>query len=215
MRSTSRTITNPLEAFAISAICFGWSIYSSTQAVSAGFNSGAFTDANLLSIILMEIILGGIAFLILYLRRFAVSTLYPAPSLIGIIVGIAIYVAALGVVWVSTAPFVSSLGTQPIDSMVSNASVSLSTVIIMALTNGAYEEVFLLGFLLRGMRGYGLSVAMGVSLLVRVLYHLYQGPVGAISVLAFGFVLSLYYVRTGSLFPAVFAHILADIIPFL
>lgn len=215
MRSTLRTITNPLEAIAITVVCFGWSIYSSIQMVSAGFNGGAFTDANLQSLIVIEIILGGVALLILYVRGFAISTLYPAPSLSGVAVGIATYVVAVGAVWISTAPFASSQGAQPIDSMVAHASVSLSTVVPMALINGAYEEIFLLGFLLRGMRGYGLSVAMGVSLLVRVLYHLYQGPLGAISVLAFGLVLSLNYVRTGSLFTAVFAHVLADIIPFL
>lgn len=163
----------------------------------------------------MEMIYGCIALLILYVRGFAISTLYPAPSLTGIAAGIAIYVAALVAVWVFTAPFLASQGTQPIDGMVSNASVSLPSVILLALVNGAYEEIFLLGFLLRGMRGYGLSVALGVSLLVRVLYHLYQGPLGAISVLACGLVFSLYYVRTGSLFPVVFAHVLADIIPFL
>ncbi|NKI70834.1 CPBP family intramembrane metalloprotease [Collimonas pratensis] len=215
MRSTLRTTTSPLEAFSIAMICFGLAIYSSIQAVSAGFNSGAFTDANLYSIIVMELILGAIAFLVLYIRGFAISTLYPAPSLVGVAVGIATYVATLVAVWVLTAPFVSSQGAQPIDSMVSHASVSLSTVVLVALINGAYEEIFLLGFLLCGLRGYGLSIAMGVSLLVRVLYHLYQGPLGAISILAFGLVLSLNYVRTGSLFSAVFAHILADIIPFL
>ncbi|MEM4988334.1 CPBP family intramembrane glutamic endopeptidase [Collimonas sp. H4R21] len=215
MRSTPRTITSPLEAIAITMICFGWSIYSSTQMVSAGFSGGAFTDANLQSLMVMEIILGGIALLVLYVRGFAISTLYPAPSIAGIAVGIATYVVAVGAVWISTAPFASSQGAQPIDSMVAHASVSLSTVVPLALINGAYEEIFLLGFLLRGMRGYGLSIAMGVSLLVRVLYHLYQGPLGAISVFAFGLVLSLNYVRTGSLFSAVFAHVLADIIPFL
>ncbi|WP_052134430.1 CPBP family intramembrane glutamic endopeptidase [Collimonas arenae] len=215
MRSTLRTNTSPLEAFAISVICFGWAIYSSIQAVSAGFNGGAFTDANLMSTTVIEIIFGGIAFLILYVRGFAISTLYPTPSLTGIAVGIATYVVALGAVWIFTVPFTSSQGAQPIDSMVAQASVSLSTVVLSALINGAYEEIFLLGFLLRGMRGYGLSIAMGVSLLVRVLYHLYQGPLGAVSIFAFGLVLSLNYVRTGSLFSAVFAHVLTDIIPFL
>jgi membrane protease YdiL (CAAX protease family) len=58
-------------------------------------------------------------------------------------------------------------------------------------------------------------VAVGVSLLVRVLYHLYQGPLGAVYVGAFGLVLSLYYVASGKLFPVVLAHALWDIVPFL
>jgi membrane protease YdiL (CAAX protease family) len=48
-----------------------------------------------------------------------------------------------------------------------------------------------------------------------MLYHIYQGPVGALSVLVFGLVLSLFYLRTGRLFPVVVAHVIADVAPFL
>jgi membrane protease YdiL (CAAX protease family) len=90
----------------------------------------------------------------------------------------------------------------------------MPTLVAVSIVNGAFEEVFLLGFLLRGLRAYGLSVAIGSSLLIRMLYHVYQGPIGVLSVLGFGVVLSLYYIRGGSLFSVVFAHVLADIIPF-
>lgn len=88
-------------------------------------------------------------------------------------------------------------------------------IVPLAIVNGAYEEVFLLGFLMRGLRRFGASNAIGVSLLVRLLHHMYQGPLGALSVLVFGGVLSIFYWRKGQLFPAVFAHVLAHIVPFL
>lgn len=43
----------------------------------------------------------------------------------------------------------------------------------------------------------------------------YQGPLGAMYVGAFGLVLSVYLVASGKLFPVVFAHALWDVIPFL
>jgi len=166
------------------------------------------------NLIVMEIVFGSIALLALRLRGYAVATLYPSPTLRGLGMGVVLYAVCLGAAWLAVWPLGSGQPAQPIDQLMSDATVSLPAVVALALVNGAYEEVFLLGVLLRGLRGYGLSVAIGVSLLVRVLYHLYQGPLGAVSVLAFGLVLSLYYVRTSSLFPAVFAHVLADIIPF-
>ncbi|MFP8778340.1 CPBP family intramembrane glutamic endopeptidase [Hydrogenophaga sp. RWCD_12] len=169
----------------------------------------------MLGLIGMEVVFGALALLVLYLRGYSLSSLYPSPSLAGLGKGIGLYIASLIASWIAIAPFIASQPSQPIDALVSSASVSLSSVVAVALVNGAYEEIFLLGFLLKGLRGYGLSVALGVSLLVRVLYHLYQGPLGAVSILAFGLVLSLYYVKTNALFPAVFAHVLADIIPFL
>jgi membrane protease YdiL (CAAX protease family) len=204
-----RTTTTPVEAASVSAICFGWAIITSSQSVAAGFQSSSFTDSNMLGLIGMEVVFGAIALLLLYARG------YPSPSLAGLGLGVGLYIASLMTSWVAVAPFAASQPSQPIDALVSSASVSLSSVIAVALVNGAYEEVFLLGFLLRGLRGYGLSIALGVSLLVRVLYHLYQGPLGAVSVLAFGLVLSLYYIRSNALFPVVFAHVLADVIPFV
>jgi membrane protease YdiL (CAAX protease family) len=210
-----RTTTTPVEAASVSAICFGWAIITSSQSVAAGFQSSSFTDSNMLGLIGMEVVFGAIALLLLYARGYSVSNLYPSPSLAGLGLGVGLYIASLMTSWVAVAPFAASQPSQPIDALVSSASVSLSSVIAVALVNGAYEEVFLLGFLLRGLRGYGLSIALGVSLLVRVLYHLYQGPLGAVSVLAFGLVLSLYYIRSNALFPVVFAHVLADVIPFV
>jgi membrane protease YdiL (CAAX protease family) len=84
--------------------------------------------------------------------------------------------------------------------MMAHTSVTAVPVVATALVNGAFEEVFLLGFLARSLRGYGIALAIGISLLVRILYHSYQGPLGMLSVLLFGIVLSVYYMRTDDLF---------------
>jgi membrane protease YdiL (CAAX protease family) len=98
--------------------------------------------------------------------------------------------------------------------MVRQANISLPVLIIMAMVNGTFEEVFLLGFLQRGLRNYGPSVALGVTLLVRLMYHLYQGPIGAVWITGFGLVFGLFYLRFQALWPVVLAHILWDIVPF-
>ncbi|MDR0480081.1 MAG: CPBP family intramembrane metalloprotease [Burkholderiaceae bacterium] len=216
MAHIDRTTTTFGEAAAIIAICFGWPIMVSTLSVVRGFQNVAFTDAGFIGLMVMEAVFAAIALLILRVRKYSIFSLYPAPSLRGAGLAVLLFIAS----WLVSFVLVTFFATtgqpeQPISKMMETASVSLPTLVLTALVNGAYEEIFLLGFLLRGLRGYGLSVALGISLLVRVLYHLYQGPLGAVSVLGFGLVLSIYYIRTGSLFPAVFAHVLADIVPFI
>jgi membrane protease YdiL (CAAX protease family) len=100
--------------------------------------------------------------------------------------------------------------SEPIGEMVAGARISLAPLVAMSIVNGIYEEVFLLGYLQRALEGFGAAFAVGVSLLVRLLCHLYQGPSGALYVLGFGLVLSLYFLRTGKLWPVAFAHIFAD-----
>jgi membrane protease YdiL (CAAX protease family) len=124
-------------------------------------------------------------------------------------------VAAAGAAWLAIMPLNVESYSEPLERLMGGTPIGLPTLVLLGVVNGAYEEIFLLGFLLRGLRGYGLSLAIGVSLLVRVLYHLYQGPLGAVYVGVFGLVLSFSYVAIGRLFPAVFAHAVADIVPFI
>lgn len=215
MTQSQRTSTTPLEALLVTGMAFGLFIVSSVQAVSANFASAAFSDNSLLWIAGVELMLSAAAVTFLYLRGFAVATLMPAPTFKGTITGIGLFFAAWLIGQIVVAPFVGGQPQQPIEVMVNEARVSVPIVVTMAMVNGTFEEVFLLGFLLRGLRGYGLSVALGITLLVRVLCHLYQGPLGCLWVVGFGFTFAVCYMRSTQLWPPVFAHILWDIIPFL
>jgi len=95
------------------------------------------------------------------------------------------------------------------------SGLTVVTLIAFSVVDGSFEEMFLLGVLTRGLRGLGLGLAIGLPLLLRLLYHTYQGPLGALGVVAFGIAVTLMYVKTGRLWPSVYAHILADVIPML
>ncbi len=204
-----------MEAVAICFVCFGWFILISTESVASGFKDTEFSDASLVGSILYELFFALLALSILRARGYAVETLYPAPTMLGALWGMLLYAAGLSAAFALSSAFNPGEGPQPIETALANATSSLPIVVASAVVNGAYEEIFLLGFLQRGLQRYGVEIAVGASLLVRVLYHLYQGPLGAVWVLGFGIVMSLYYLRTGRLFPVVFAHVLADIVPFV
>jgi membrane protease YdiL (CAAX protease family) len=199
------------EATVVSAICFGLFILSSTEAVLAGFPEAKFSESSNSWSILIEVILASIALLYLRSRNFEINSLYPRPNLQGTFLGLGVFTATWLIGAIATAPFVTP--ERPMMTEFSFNGVSLTSIILFAMVNGAFEEIFLLGVLVRGLRGYGLSVAIGVPLLVRVLYHLYQGPLGAVWILAFGFTFTLVYLRTQQLWPLVLAHILWDIVP--
>jgi membrane protease YdiL (CAAX protease family) len=199
------------DAAVVSAICFGMFIFWSTQAVLSGFPEARLSDASNAWMILVEVVLAAAALLYLYARGFDIRSLYPIPNLRGTFLGLGIFVAAFLAGAIATAPLTGS--ERPLMTEFSYSGVSLISAVLVAMVNGTFEEAFLLGVLVRGLRGYGLSVAVGISLLVRVLYHLYQGPLGAVWVLAIGLTFSLFYVHGKQLWPLVFAHILWDIVP--
>jgi membrane protease YdiL (CAAX protease family) len=209
MRRTNLSIH---EAAVVSAICFGLFIVWSTQAVLSGFPEARYSDSGDAWMVLVEAVLAASALLYLRARNFDVWSLYPQPDLRGTLFGLGLFVAAWLAGVIATAPFMSPGGPSQVTEF-SFSGVSIASTVLFAMANGAFEEVFLLGVLVRGLRAYGLSIAIGVPLLVRLLYHLYQGPLGAVWVLAFGLTFTLFYIRNSRLWPAVFAHTLWDIVP--
>jgi len=203
----------PAEAVAVTVLCFGWFILISLSAVGADFPAGAgFSDSGLADTILVELVLGGLALAFLRFRGYAVRSLLPRPSLNGGAVGVLLFIAGMATWWVAAA-FVDTgeLQAQPIAEIMSNTRVSLTMALALSLVNGVYEETFLC-FLVDAFRGHGASVAIGVSTLVRLLYHVYQGPIGSLSIVLYGIVMSAFYWRARWLWPVAFAHVLADLV---
>jgi len=199
----------------VTTLCFGWFILGSIAAVVSGFPDEPFTDSALYGIIAAELIFGAAALGYLRLRHYDLAQLKPTPTVMGSLAGLVLFLAATIIAAAFEGLFMGGdASRQPIDQMVSDATLSLLPIVAVSVINGLYEETFLLGFLQRALEGHGAAFAIGASLLVRMSYHLYQGPAGAFSILGFGAVLSLYFLRTRKLWPVVFAHILADLLSF-
>ena len=201
------------EASAVTCICFGLFILWSLNAVLSGFPDATFSDARIAWSIGLEVTLAATALMYLRLRAFDIASLYPSPTVRDSLLGVVVFLAA----WLAGAAGIALLPEARQHQVIafSEAGASLAGIVLFAMVNGAFEEVFLLGVLTRGLRGFGLSMAIGLPMLARVLYHLYQGPMGVTWVTAVGLVLTLAYVATRRLWPSVLAHMLWDIVPLL
>jgi len=196
-------------------ICFGWFILGSIGAVASGFPTRAFDDSTFAAIILLEVILGLAAIGYLRFRGYDLFSFVPHVTGIGCLFGIGLYAITSLATW----PLYAVIGrvdlaAQPIEQMIAGASISLPWLLGVSVVNGFYEESFLVGYLLRELEVFGASLAVGVTVLIRVLYHLYQGPLGAIYIVVFGIVLAIYYLRTKQLWPVIFAHMFTDLAGF-
>lgn len=217
MTAAARRIeTTPAEAAIVTGICFGWAIWVSLASVFAGYrDGGGFSDGSMYAMVVIELACAAIAMLVLYLRRYDVASLVPEVTLRDTLLGLALMFVGNWLAWIVTEPFYAGHAEQPIERIMQATMVSAPAVLVMGFVNGTFEEVFLLGFLQRGLQAHGLSIALGVTLLVRVLYHLYQGPLGALGVLVFGLAQGLWYARSKRLWAPVFSHIMCDIVAFL
>lgn len=211
--SRKSTLSIP-EALIVGAICFGLFILFSFQAMLAGFPDAPFSDAGMVWGLGCELVLAAAALTFLRARGFDIASLAPQPTLKGSVSGLGLFFGAWLLGALVTSMFQDVQGSQPIERMVTESRLSMPVIIAFALVNATFEEVFFMGVLVRGLRSHGLSIAIGLPLLMRVLGHLYQGPMGVLWILAFGLLFSICYVRRPVLWPLVLAHILWDIYPF-
>ena len=78
------------------------------------------------------------------------------------------------------------------------------------------EELFFRGFVFGGLRrGIGVAAAAVVSAMLWGSLHLASGNIGtAVQLTIFGVILALLFAREGSLWPAIFAHLLNNAVAF-
>ena len=93
------------------------------------------------------------------------------------------------------------------------AGLSWPGILAVSIINPLFEELFLCAYMLPFLairRGPGVAIA--VSLLVRLSFHTYQGPVGLLGDRPARSVFSIFYLRTQRLWPVLIAHGVLDFI---
>lgn len=92
-------------------------------------------------------------------------------------------------------------------------TLNMQVVVVASVVNGAYEEIFVAGYVITMLSAArGPWTAINVSTGLRVLYHLYQGPLGVLTIVPMGLMFGYIYVRTRKLWPLIVAHVLMDVI---
>ena len=76
--------------------------------------------------------------------------------------------------------------------------------------NAVFEELLWLGLGIAAFRRFGTASAATISIALRLLVHAYQGPLALVTILPAGIVFTLYYLRTGRIWPVVVAHAFQD-----
>ncbi len=108
------------------------------------------------------------------------------------------------------------LATSAAKAQVVPASLSPAVVAAIVLVNSFYEEFFVSGYVITALKEkLGDTIAINVSVAIRLTYHLYQGVIGVIGIIPVGLIFGYWYARTGKLWPLIVAHAAIDLVGFL
>lgn len=92
--------------------------------------------------------------------------------------------------------------------------VPLYLAALLIALNALFEELVVTGFVIQSLAGKGAGVAITASTLLRFAYHLYQGPLAALSILPVGLLFATMYWRWRNLWPLMVAHTIASLVVF-
>jgi membrane protease YdiL (CAAX protease family) len=86
-------------------------------------------------------------------------------------------------------------------------------VAVLVAVNPAFEEALYLGLAATVIRDrYGAGAALAIAVVLRMLVHVYQGPLSLLTVLPVGVLFTAYYLRTRRLWPLILAHAVLDLL---
>ncbi len=219
-----RRLPAGVEFLVVVSWAFGLPVFSSIMSLGTGGESGGatggalvFNNAALVNILVFELVQSVFLVWFLHVRGWTLEK-----------VGLSISWRGTGMGWLLlVGTYVLAMGAQALAHQLMPAEmqaagrmyptadpkVSMELVFIVSTVNGIFEELFVAGYVITALREVrGVWTAINVSTVLRLLYHLYQGPIGVITISPMGLLYGWVYARTRLLWPLIFAHVLIDII---
>jgi uncharacterized protein len=210
MRALIKALPPRIEFLIVIIGAFGYFVYENILILLHPSGPGAITDAGLYGLVITEAFLFFPVWLFLHVRGWTfgkVGLQFQAADLInGIGLTALAYLAYSLVIWLAVAIGLSFAAPAGI----SGGSFDLASVIAVSIFNPVFEEVFVCGYIITAAaKRNEVWAGIHISVAVRVLYHLYQGPAAA-GIVPIGLVFAYWYARTERLWPVIIAHGLMD-----
>ncbi len=209
-----------VEFVAVLAVAFGWFTFASVARL-LGSGTRGLSDAELRLLIVYELAIATVLLGFLAIRGWTAATIGLRPTLGDTLWGVVLF--AVGFCCVLMALAVVALAwprafhlIQATDVPV--AELNILTVVVLSVVNGVYEELFVCGYVMtaigrrRGTADPICWAAINVSVVVRFLYHTYQGPYAVVGIIPMGLLFAYAYARNARLWPLIVAHAVWDFV---
>lgn len=217
-----RRLPAGVEFLVVVSWAFGLPIFTSILSLGAGGRAATggalvFNNSALLNILVFELIQS--AFLVWFLRvrgwtleKFGLTISWRGTGM-GWLLLLGTYLLVVGAQLVAQSSLPAVMQAAASSYPTADPGVSMELVFLTSTVNGIFEELFVVGYIITALSATrGVWTAINVSTVVRLLYHLYQGPIGIVTIVPMGLLYGYVYARTRQLWPLILAHVLLDIV---
>jgi membrane protease YdiL (CAAX protease family) len=219
LQEAIRRLPPGVEFLVVVTWAFGLPIFASIMSLAAP-NEGrspVFTNIELFAAIIFEVIQLGFLAWFLQIRGWTLERFGLAFSWSGTAIGLVLlavtYALVVGVQYFAQVVFNYDTQGAIARAPKFDADLSMQLLFMISVVNAIAEELFVTGYVITALQPRrGLWVAINASVVLRLLYHLYQGPIGVLTSVPMGLLYGYLYSRTRQLWPLIVAHVALVII---
>jgi uncharacterized protein len=210
------SILKKSEPLIIVLICYGYFILGSILNFFFPQNTPAITNNSLSFLLIYEPIALGIVLVILRKKRWNYVDFNIQPTFymtgVGIILAFASYYSYY-LLYIISSAIIPSFYEISKQTVLVGENLNFGLVLLVSLINPIFEELIVVGYLIPVLEKMkSLTFAINVSVMIRLLYHLYQGPVGVVSIVPMGLLFAYWYAYKRNLWPLLIAHFIEDLL---
>lgn len=202
------------EMIIVILIAFGSHIADSTYYVMNPGNAEAVTASDFRWLLLVELSKAGLLGAFLWMRGWTFRGLgIVSPSRRDLWHAAALVAAVILMDW---AMYSIALAVRPdlelYSIIIDEGGLPLPLVLALSFVNAGFEELFVCAYIIAAWRGTDLWNAIAISSVLRLSYHLYQGPLAVAVIFPFGVLFAWYFARQKRLAPLFLAHAALDVV---
>jgi membrane protease YdiL (CAAX protease family) len=216
LREMIRRLPPGMEFLIVVVWAFGQFIFASILSIGTA-RSAAYTNDALAAVLIVEVLQFAFIAWFLRVRGWTLEKIGLKVTVRGTGLGLGLAVASYALFVVAQVAGEHLLRIDMASAAAFYPKVApdldLQLVFVTSVVNGAYEELFVAGYIITALAPVrGPWAAINVSTGIRLLYHLYQGPIGILAIVPLGILYGWVYVRTRQIWPLVVAHIVIDVV---
>jgi hypothetical protein len=195
-----------MELLLVNLLCFGPFAAMSVTGMLRRERVLLYDDRRLYTIVAIEVVCGTLAILLLRARgwklsQFGLQITMPL-TIFGMLlfIGANITIAGLNEAVRLWSGFDAAAATEPV------ARASWLAVILLLLIDPLYEETFEVAYNIRATEQDGAAFGITLSAVIRLICHLYQGPIAPLTILPLGLIFAAVYWKWRRVWPLAVAH---------
>ena len=214
MRERIEALSARAEFFLVITLSFSYFIGTSLSVLLLNLRQFELTTGRALRGIATEIVILLVVCWILRVRGWRLSRLTGRFTVPAFLAGIPLFMAYY-FLYVAVTITVTAIGAGRFSTVRVVPTAPVLVMLAFLVVNSVFEEVLVTGYVIAALSEQGAALAITASTLLRLLYHLYQGPVASLSILPLGLLFGAVFWKWRNLWPLVMAHTLANVLALL